>query len=203
MGFKPITKYFPASRISKEKHYNILAFMGFKPMTSITKYFLAYEISEQKALKIQALMGFKPMSAIINIFQLKKHQKRALKSQAQMGFKPMTKYFAASEIAKMEAFKILKESLWNNKGQSLQHSGFYGIQTHDLCKKMFFRLMKYQEKSLQIQAFMGFKPMSAIKYIFHLNRNIKTESPPKKGFDGIQTHDKIFSSFQNSKEESL
>ena len=67
MGFKPITKYFPASkisekayeilkeiacRISKEKHYNILAFMGFKPMTSITKYFLAYEISEQKALKI-------------------------------------------------------------------------------------------------------------------------------------------------------
>ena len=54
MGFKPMTKYFTASEISekkayetikhrpngfsKEKAYNILAFMGFKPMTFLTKY---------------------------------------------------------------------------------------------------------------------------------------------------------------------
>ena len=53
MGFKPITKYFTALKISekkayevikkanglaKEKAYNILAFMGFKPTTFITKY---------------------------------------------------------------------------------------------------------------------------------------------------------------------
>ena len=59
MGFKPITKYFTASKISKkpykiskarpygtskERAFNILAFMGFKPMTSITKYFPAYEL---------------------------------------------------------------------------------------------------------------------------------------------------------------
>ena len=61
--------------------YNILAFMAFKPMTSITNYFPAYEISKEKALQIQALMGFKPM----------------------------TKYFPASEIAKKKAYKILKE----------------------------------------------------------------------------------------------
>ena len=71
MGFKPMTKYFPGSEISKkkaykileeracgiskekgykilkEKAYNILALMGFKPMTSIAKYFSAYEISRE------------------------------------------------------------------------------------------------------------------------------------------------------------
>ena len=30
--------------------YNILAFMGFKPMTSMTNYLLAYYISKQEAL---------------------------------------------------------------------------------------------------------------------------------------------------------
>ena len=60
-----MTKYFPASEISNkayeilkganeisnEKAYNILVFVGFKPLASITKYFPAYEISKQKALK--------------------------------------------------------------------------------------------------------------------------------------------------------
>ena len=77
MGVKPMTKYSPASDISKkvyeilkqraygiskEKTYNILAFMGFKPITSITKSFPTYEISKGKSFKIQALMGFKPMT---------------------------------------------------------------------------------------------------------------------------------------------
>ena len=89
MGFKPIRKYFLAFKISNKKAYeilkertcgismkkyhNILAIMGFKPMTSITKHFLAYEISKEKALNIQALIGFKPSQ---NILQLLKHQKR-------------------------------------------------------------------------------------------------------------------------------
>ena len=62
MGFKPMTKYFPASEISKkkpyeilkeracgiskEKAYHILDFMGFKLMT---KYFPASEISKENA----------------------------------------------------------------------------------------------------------------------------------------------------------
>ena len=62
MGFKPMTKYFPAFEISNKKTYeilkqrasgiskkshNILAFMGFRPMTSKSKYFPAYEISKE------------------------------------------------------------------------------------------------------------------------------------------------------------
>ena len=62
MGFKPMTKYFTASKISEKKTYemlrkranglsrekahNILAFIGFKPMISETKYFPANEISK-------------------------------------------------------------------------------------------------------------------------------------------------------------
>ena len=60
MGFKPMTKYFPAFEISKKKAYeilkrracaiskkkshNLLAFMVFRPITSKSKYFLAYKI---------------------------------------------------------------------------------------------------------------------------------------------------------------
>ena len=63
MGFKPMTKYFSAFEIpktkgfkilknracgiSKEKAYSILAFMEFRPMTSIAKCFLTYEISRE------------------------------------------------------------------------------------------------------------------------------------------------------------
>ena len=46
-----------------------------------------------------------------------------------MGFKPMTKYFTAFEISKPKAYKKLKERLWNINGESLQHSGFHGIDT--------------------------------------------------------------------------
>ena len=69
MGFNPMTKYFAASKISqkkvyeiikeranglsKEKAYNILAFMGLKPMISKTKYFPAYELSKERAFKIR------------------------------------------------------------------------------------------------------------------------------------------------------
>ena len=68
MGFKPMTKYFTASKMSEkkayeilkeranglsnEKAYNILAFIGFKPMTFVTKCFPPYEISKKKAFKI-------------------------------------------------------------------------------------------------------------------------------------------------------
>ena len=60
MGFKPMTKHFPASDISKkayeifkyraygiskEKAYNILAFMEFEPMTSIKQLDYELEIS--------------------------------------------------------------------------------------------------------------------------------------------------------------
>ena len=89
--------------ISKEKAYNILALMTFKPMTPLTKYFPAYEISKEKvfkiqwdsnpwpyqkyfpayelskenwASKIQAFVGFKPMDQLQNLFQLMKYQKR-------------------------------------------------------------------------------------------------------------------------------
>ena len=64
MGLKPMAKYFPASeirkkkayeilkertcRISKKKAYNILAFMGFKPMISIINP--AYQMSNERAL---------------------------------------------------------------------------------------------------------------------------------------------------------
>ena len=64
IGFKPMTKYFPAFEISKktaykilteracgiskEKAYNILAFVGLKPITSRAKYFPVYEISKEK-----------------------------------------------------------------------------------------------------------------------------------------------------------
>ena len=56
MGFKPMTKYFTASEITKKKAYEILkrangiskgkaynnlAFMGFKSMTFITKTFFS------------------------------------------------------------------------------------------------------------------------------------------------------------------
>ena len=50
----------------QRRAYNILAFMGFKPMISETNYFPAYEISKEKALKIQALMGFKPITKYFN-----------------------------------------------------------------------------------------------------------------------------------------
>ena len=88
MGFKPIRKYFLAFKISNKKAYeilkertcgismkkyhNILAIMGFKPMTSITKHFPAYEISKEKALNIQALIGFKPMTKYSSAFEISK-----------------------------------------------------------------------------------------------------------------------------------
>ena len=56
-GFKPITKYFTAFKITETKAYEILkekalkiqAFMGFKPMT---KYYSAFEISKEKAYEM-------------------------------------------------------------------------------------------------------------------------------------------------------
>ena len=57
-----MTKYFPAFEISNKnayeilkeracgiskKSHNILAFMGFRPMTSKSKYFPAYEMSKE------------------------------------------------------------------------------------------------------------------------------------------------------------
>ena len=60
IGFKPMTKYFPAFEISKktaykilteracgiskEKAYNNLAFMGFTPLTSKPKNFPAHDV---------------------------------------------------------------------------------------------------------------------------------------------------------------
>ena len=44
MGFKPMTKYFPAFEISNKRAYEV---MGFRPMTSKSKYFPAYEISKE------------------------------------------------------------------------------------------------------------------------------------------------------------
>ena len=83
-----MTKYFAASEISKkkaygmfkervcgiskEKAYNILAFMGFKPITYNHKI-LFHQISKGKALQIQDLMGFKPMT---KYFQLPKYKRR-------------------------------------------------------------------------------------------------------------------------------
>ena len=63
MGFKPMTKYFTAFEISKTKAYKILKES-------------ACGISMQKAYNILAFMGFKPMTSITKHFQLKKYQKR-------------------------------------------------------------------------------------------------------------------------------
>ena len=98
MGFKPMTKQFPAfemskmkpykisqersCEISKEKAQNIMAFIGFKPMTSITKYFPAYEISKE-SLKNSGFDGIKTND--------------------------LKKYFPAFKISKKKAYKILKE----------------------------------------------------------------------------------------------
>ena len=86
MGFKPMTKYFTASEISekkayetikqrpnglsKEKAYNILAFMGFKPMTFLTKYLF-------HIMKYQKRNPSKFRSLKQNIFQLMEYEKKA------------------------------------------------------------------------------------------------------------------------------
>ena len=58
--------------------------------------------------------------------------------------------------------------------------------------------MKYQRRASKIQALMGFKPMSIVN-IFKL-KHIRRESLTNSGFDGIQTHDKVFCSFRNKRE---
>ena len=63
MGFKPMIKYFPGSKISKEKAYEIL-----KERAS--------GISKDKACNILAFKGFKSMTSIAKYFQLMKYQKR-------------------------------------------------------------------------------------------------------------------------------
>ena len=79
-------------------------------------------------------MGFKPMSFIRNIFQYYEISKtKASKIQVFMVFKHKTKYFPASKIAKKKAYE-------NIEGNSMQHSGFYGIQNHDLYNKIFSSL---------------------------------------------------------------
>ena len=111
------TKYFPAYEISKEKALRIKALMGFKPMT---KYFTASEISEKKAYQI-----IKRANGLL--------KEKAYNIVAFMGFKLMnfkTKYFPAYEISKEKALKK----------ESLQHSGFHGIRTHDLWNKIFSSL---------------------------------------------------------------
>ena len=98
IGFKPMRKYFPAFEISKktaykilteracgiskEKAYNILAFVGFKPITSRAKYFPVYEISKE-SLKNSGFDGIKTND--------------------------LKKYFPAFKISKKKAYKILKE----------------------------------------------------------------------------------------------
>ena len=58
--------------------------------------------------------------------------------------------------------------------------------------------MRDQKRALKIQALMGFKPMD-----FKTKYCPAYEIKKKSGFDGIQTHDKIFYTFQNVREESL
>ena len=72
-------------------------------------------------------------------------------------------------------------------------------KAYEILKKRANGLSK--EKAYNILAFMGLKPMIS-KTIFQL-MNYQKREPLKSGFDGIQTHDKIFYSFQNVREESL
>ena len=62
MEFKPMTKYFIPSEISEKKAFQIIK--G------------ANGLSKEKAYNIPAFMGFKPMYFKTNIFQLMKYQKR-------------------------------------------------------------------------------------------------------------------------------
>ena len=125
-----------------EKVYNILTFMGFKPMTSTTKYFPTYEVSQEKALKIlfdgiqihdlhsevfssfwnlkeeslknSVFRGIQTHRALLqNVFQLVTYQTRKpFKNQALMGFKPMP----WQNIHRL--WNIKRESLWNIEGES-------------------------------------------------------------------------------------
>ena len=150
----------------------------------MTKYSPAFEISKEKAYEIiktkadeilkhkayniLPFMGFKP------IISNKKNpfnqisKEKALQSQALMGFKPMTKYFPACQISKKTAYEILKERATG----------------------------KSKEKAYNTLAFMGFKPIISNKK--STASNIKRERFTNSGFNGIQTHDKIFSSFQSN-----
>ena len=85
----------------------------------------------------------------------------------------MTKYFPAFEISKEKGYAILKERA-------------SGIS---------------KEKAYNILAFMGFEPIISHNLI-SISSNTKKESLCNSGFDGIQTRDKIFSSFPNIKDES-
>ena len=55
MGFKPMTKYFTASKMSEKKAYEILKER-------------ANGLSNEKAYNILAFMGFKPMTLLQNMF---------------------------------------------------------------------------------------------------------------------------------------
>ena len=94
MRFKPMTKYSPAFKVTKEKAYGILkvrtsgiskeianyilAFKGFRPMISIAKYFSAYEISRE-SLKNSGFHGIQTHG-------------------------PIAKYFSAYDISNKKAF---------------------------------------------------------------------------------------------------
>ena len=73
-----------ANGLSKEKAYNILVFMGFKPMISGTKYFPTYEISKEKALKIQNLMEFKPMTKYFTASKISKKNLRNINKRKEL-----------------------------------------------------------------------------------------------------------------------
>ena len=81
-----------------------------------------------------------------------------------MGFKLMTIQLPASEISKKKACETLKKKAC-------------GIS---------------REKAYNTLAFMGFKPIISNKN--SISSNIE-KSLTNSGFDGIQTHDKIFFSF--------
>ena len=75
-----------------------------------------------------------------------------------MGFKPIitNKKIPFYQIPKGKAYKIfIAESLWNIKGESLQLSGFYGIQTYNLQ---------------QIHDLKGFKPMTKYYSAFEISK---------------------------------
>ena len=88
-----------------------------------------------------------------------------------MGFKPMTKYFTAFEISKPKAYKKLKERLWNINGESLQHSGFHGIDTLNCNTK--FLSSNIKRESFTNSAFDGIQTHDNTITSF---RNIKEES---------------------------
>ena len=173
MGFKPMIKYLPAFKISKKKAYKILKER-------------AYGISKEKAYNILAFMGFKPIISHNLISISLNTKKESLCNSGFDGIQTHDKILKtkANEMLKKRACRISKEKAYNIQA-------FMGFEPMTSKTKHFPVYEMLKEKALKIQAFMGFKQTHGPITKYFLAYDISN----KKGFDGIRTHDKIFSSF--------